>query len=265
MVVKILKEYFTLEKEYIKIAFKTAIEYKVNFIIQVIAMFLNDIVWLIFWAIIFSRFAIVGGWGLNDIFFLYAFVTIGFGLAGLLFGNHKRLAEIITYGKLDYFLTLPKNVLYHILIEKFSFYDAGDLLFGLLILFIFVPLIKIPLAILLVIPITIIFVSIGIIVGSLSFYMGNAEGIAGLVYDSLMTLSTFPITIYKGFLIKFIILFIVPAGFISGVPVELLKNFNLTWFLLLIFFTIGLLLIAIYIFYKGLKKYESGNLLYVRI
>jgi ABC-2 type transport system permease protein len=79
----------------------------------------------------------------------------------------------------------------------------------------------------------------------------------------LLSFASYPLSIYQGFT-KILILLIIPAGFVSGVPVELLKSFDATWLLYMIGFTILITIIAVSIFYYGLRKYESGNLLYVR-
>jgi ABC-2 type transport system permease protein len=54
---------------------------------------------------------------------------------------------------------------------------------------------------------------------------------------------------------------IIPAGFISFVPLQLLHRF--TWPLLaaMIGFTVVITLVATCIFQLGLRRYESGNLL----
>jgi len=54
---------------------------------------------------------------------------------------------------------------------------------------------------------------------------------------------------------------IVPAGFVSFVPLQLLHQF--TWQLLvgMVGFTLLFVAIAVGIFELGLKRYESGNLL----
>ena len=259
-----IKRYLMLHKEYLKIEAKTAIEYRTNFLVQVISMFLNNVVWIIFWAIFFARFPLISGWKLADMVLLYSVVCTSFGLAGLLFGGHKYISNNIVEGKLDYFLTVPKKSLYHLLISKINWYDLGDFSFGIVLAFMFLPLIKIPLFLSLVIPATIIFISFGIIAESLAFYIGNAQSIADSLYSALIIFGSYPTTIFGG-ITKFIIFFIIPAGFISGIPVTLLNSFNWVWFILLYAFSIAILLIAIYVFYNGLKKYESGNLIGVRL
>jgi len=264
MGVKEIKKYFKLHKEYIKLEAKTAIEYKTNFLVQVISMFLSDIVWILFWAIFLTRFPNINGWTITDIVLLYAIVCTSFGFAGLTFGGNKYISNNIVDGKLDYFLTSPKKPLYHILISKINWYDLGDFLLGIILAFMFLPIPKLFLFFALVIPATIIVISFGIIAESLAFYIGNAESISASLYGALIAFSSYPSTIFSG-VTKFILLFIIPAGFISGIPVTLLNSFNWFWFILLYTFAIAILLLAIYVFYKGLKRYESGNLIGVRL
>jgi len=260
MVVKHLRVQF----EYLKVAVNTAIEYRANFIIQAAAMFLNDWVWILFWYIFFSKFSEVQGWQFTDVMLLYGVLTMAYGIGGLLFGNRNYIAGVIAEGKLDYYLTLPKNILYHVLISRCNWYDLGDFLFGLVIIILLVPIAKIPLLILLIIFSTTILLAYSVITGSLSFFFGNAEETTKNINMGLISIGSYPLSIYQG-ITRIIILTIIPAGFISGVPVELLKEFNIQWFIILAGFTVLISTLAIIIFYAGLKKYESGNQLYVRM
>jgi len=150
------------------------------------------------------------------------------------------------------------------LVSKIDWFDLGDLLFGLVLAFIFLPLYKLPLFFILLIPCILIILSFGIIVGSLSFYIGNSQSLSDSLYGAIIAFSSYPASIYSG-IAKFIVFFIIPAGFITTVPVILLKSFDWIWFGLLYAFAVAILLLAIYVFYKGLKKYESGNLIGVRL
>mgnify|MGYP001570711238 CR=1 FL=1 len=44
-----------------------------------------------------------------------------------------------------------------------------------------------------------------------------------------------------------------------------MKNFSLKWLLYMAGYAILLLAVAIWVFKIGVKKYESGNLIYVRV
>ncbi len=267
MVVKIntIRSYLTLHLAYFKTELKTAMEYKANFIIQVISMFFNDVVWIFFWGLFLTKFNNINGWALSDMILLYSMITIAFGFSGLFFGGHKRISKMIVEGQLDYYLTLPKKPLYHAIISKGSWFDLGDILFGVILAIVFIPLTKLPLLFVLLIPATTILISFGIIAQSLSFYIGDSQSLSDTLYEGIIVFGTYPLSIHHG-VTKFIVMFIIPAGLMVGMPVVLINQyFNWLWFILIYAFAFAILLLSIYVFYKGLKRYESGNLIGVRL
>jgi len=80
----------------------------------------------------------------------------------------------------------------------------------------------------------------------------------------MVGLSTYPFSIYEGF-VKIILLTVVPIGFITGIPVEIIQSFNPTLLLYMVIATITAVVLAITIFKIGLKRYESGNLINVQV
>src|ERR1043165_3190873 len=87
--------------------------------------------WVTFWWIYFSRFQVLqGGWRIQDVMTLWCVGAVSFAMCVGVFGNCLRLAEIISQGKLDYYLALPKNVLLHALVSYMDVTAWGDLLFG---------------------------------------------------------------------------------------------------------------------------------------
>ncbi len=259
-----LKEHLILFKEYMKITLASAMEYRFNFILQSITMILNDAIWIVFWWIFFTKFNVVNGWQLKELLMLYAVVTFSYGFSGFIFGNRHHVANIIAEGKLDFYLGLPKSELFHLLISKSSAFSFGDMIFGLILAIISFSIWQWPLFLLLVIISAIISISFAVIVGSLSFYWGNAEETAKTLNLGLISFAMYPLPIFKGF-VRVLILTIIPAGFVGSIPVELLNNFNWQWLLLSILVAIVFFAIAIFVFKKGLKKYESGNLINVRV
>lgn len=259
-----VRKFFKFIWEYFKVNLQSAMEYRTSFLTQTSFMFLNDCIWILFWLIFFNKFSLVNSWTLNDMMIMYMVITLSWGLAGVFFGNFRYIAEIIRDGQLDFYLSLPKEELTHILVSKSKFDAFGDVLFGLVLLILFLPLAKLPLLILLVLVSLLIILSFAILLGSLSFYIGSAVDIANQGMMGILSIASYPFSVFTGFT-KFLLLTIIPAGFVSGVPVELLKQFNLQWLLLMVFFAIILLAIALILFKKGIKRYESGNLINVRL
>src|SRR5687767_3356866 len=107
-----------------------ALEYRAAFFSQVVGMIINDAMWVTFWWIYFTRFDVLsGGWRVQAVLALWAIVAVAFGLCAGIFGNCIALAEIISKGKLDYYLALPKNVLLHVLVSRMDTTAWGDLVF----------------------------------------------------------------------------------------------------------------------------------------
>jgi ABC-2 type transport system permease protein len=259
-----LKEHLILFKEHTKINIATSMEYRASFFIQTTTMIANDFIWLLFWWIFFNKFNAINGWQMEQIIMLYAIVTLSYGLTGVFFGNKNEISTIIAEGKLDFYLSLPKNELFHLLISRSSWFSLGDIIFGLILGIISFSIWQWPLFLLLSLISATIIISFSIIIHSLAFYWGQAEETARTVNLGLISMATYPHTIFTG-AVKFMLLTILPAGFISSIPVELLQAFNLKWFLLMILVAIIFMTIAIIVFKKGLKRYESGSMITLRV
>src|SRR5215213_9613378 len=118
---------------YLRANLKVALEYRFAFWGNVLAMFLNDLMWVAFWAIFFTRFPPVRGYDLRDVMTIWALAALGFGVALGIFGNCNRYAALVADGSLDFYLLLPRPVLLHVLVSRMSISAWGDALFGLIL------------------------------------------------------------------------------------------------------------------------------------
>ncbi len=242
-----------------------ALEYRLSFFGQVFAMLINDVMWLTFWLAYFSRFPLVAGWGRDEIVMLWAVVAAGHGLGTAMCGNVFRLATLIAQGELDFYLVLPKPVLLHALISRMNLTAPGDMLFGTLVFGLVVQpsLAQWLLFGLFTLTSATIFVGFGVITQSLSFWLGNAEGLAAQLTNALIIFSTYPTVIFSG-AVRLALFTVLPAGFIAYVPVQLLREFSPALLAGLLGFTAGIIVLAGLIFSAGLRRYESGNLVLMR-
>ena len=251
---------------YVAANFAVALEYRVAFFMQILGMIINDSTWVLFWWIYFTRFQVLGGgWGVEDVLMLWAIVAAAFGLATGFFGNVLGLAEIISLGKLDYYLSLPKNVLLHVLVSRMDVAAWGDLLFGtgLFLLFLRPGPDRLAIFLLMAVCSAIIFLSLNIMWQSLAFWLGNAEGLASQMWQALITFSTYPEPLFKGF-VKALLFTVLPATFLSHIPVSLIRSPDPMLILGEVAFALALLALSIFVFYRGLRRYESGNLMVAR-
>jgi ABC-2 type transport system permease protein len=249
--------------------FLMAVEYRASFISQVVGMVLNDSMWITFWWIYFTRFQVLqgvqGGYGIQDVLALWAVVAVAFGLSAGLFGNMMYIAEFVSQGKLDYYLTLPKNVLLHVLVSRMDITGLGDLLFGTGVFIIFLQPSpeRIALFLFLAVCASVLFLAFNILWQSLAFWLGNAEGLASQMWQALITFSTYPDPLFRG-LVRGLLFTVVPAAFMSYIPVQLLRQFDPALIAGEIAAAAGALALAVLVFYRGLRRYESGSLMTVR-
>lgn len=257
-----VKKNINLIKTYFKFNLSASMEYRTSFILQTFGMIINNASFIFFWGVLFNNVNSIGGYGFKDVMLLWSISSTSFGLTFVLFGNVRRITEMIINGELDSYLLQPKEVLINIIASNTVVSAWGDIFYGL-ILFLFMYKFNIyylTLFLLFNITATFLFTSILIVANSLTFYIGNGQGISNLVFEFLITFSIYPEGIYKGFA-KFIIFTIIPAAFVSLIPVKILKVFSFKWILILLFIVILWSIFAYVIFYRGLKKYESGNLI----
>jgi ABC-2 type transport system permease protein len=237
-------------------------EYRTAFVVQVLTMTANDSLWLFFWWTYFHQFPLTNGWQITDIVILWAVSASGFGISSTVFGNARRLASLIMNGGLDAYLGMPRYALLHVCIAATDPTAWGDILFavGAYILLVHPSIIHIATFIILVIMVSFIFTAFMVILCSLAFFLGNTEGMAQQMFNALISFSTYPMDIFHG-AVRLLLFTLVPAGFVSFIPLQLLRHFTWPLFGAMVGGTVLIVLMAIGLFELGLRRYESGNLL----
>ncbi|MBE3557912.1 MAG: ABC-2 family transporter protein [Ktedonobacteraceae bacterium] len=64
-----------------------------------------------------------------------------------------------------------------------------------------------------------------VILGTLAFFVGNTEGTVNQMFGALISFSTYPMDIFNGF-VRVLLFTVLPAGFISYIPLQLLHRFS---------------------------------------
>ncbi|MCX6044372.1 MAG: ABC-2 family transporter protein [Chloroflexi bacterium] len=243
-----------------------AMEYRGAFLLQVVGMILNNAIYFVFWILFFQRFQQVRGWKLDDMLLLFSVVATGFGLATFFFGNAVSLCEVITEGRLDYYLSLPRPVLMHVLASGSVASGMGDFTYGLLSFVVaghfgIDAIGRFLLGSFLAI---IVFLAVLVIAHSTAFWLGNANVLAAQVTNAMITFALYPITLFDG-TAKFLLFTLLPAAFVGAVPAEFVRAFS--WRVLgqMLGATLIFLVLALVIFHRGLRHYESGSAIQTQV
>ncbi len=257
--------YLSLAISYVRLNWRSHLEYRGAFYIEAAGMFFNNLIWLGFWIYFFKAFPTVPSWQSSDIVTLWAIAAAGWGLAFVICGNCRVLASIIATGQLDAWMLYPRHLLSHLILGKMKASAFGDMLFGFIMYILLVKpdLSHLLLFIILTVSIAILFTAFSIIAGSLSFFLGNAESLAMHWEIAMICFCTYPSPLFEG-RVRLLLYTVVPAMFVSYYPIEALRHLSLVQTLYAFAGSLTLALIAVFVFYWGLKRYESGNLTILR-
>ncbi len=239
-------------------------ELKSSFIISIIGMAINNVAFTILWYYFGKTVGVLNGWVATDIFGLYAINSFAFGIVNAFFYGMVEIPNYIVTGNLDKFLLTPKNLLLKISVSKFQTSAIGDMLFGLIcggiyIVVAKISMVQILLMILFTIIVSIIFYSFSLICMTVSFYLLDGRNISTGLYGMFISNSLYHGGAFTG-LLRIIFIFVMPSLLIGVLPVEIMKNFDINSFLLILVLTVFWVIVSVLFFYKSLKKYESNNL-----
>ena len=228
-------------------------------------MILNNASFIIQWIILYSIKDNIGGYQFREILLLWGLAAGTYGFAHFFFKDVFDLTEIINTGKLDAYLIQPKNILISSITSSVEPSAIGDILYGYIMLFIYgVSLKNFILFTFFCITGGLIIVSIAIIYASLCFWFGRVEILANSANSMITSFATYPDSIFKG-VIKILFFTIVPLEFTNYIPMDIMINFDIIKLIVVCLGTILFISISFIIFYKGLKRYSSSNLMNVRI
>lgn len=250
----------------VRLNLASLMEYRATFLTQAIGMFINNGIYFVFWLLFFDRFEEIRGYQIDQIYLLFATVALSWGIAFTLAGNAIRLAELIAQGRLDYYLTLPRPVLPHLLFSSMSSSTMGDISFGLLA-YLFTgryDLISFGLFLWVSMVAAVIIVSFRAIVGCLAFFFGHAQQWSFYLVNALISFSLYPLGLFTGFT-RLILYTIVPAAFIGAIPVEIVETNDPALVGALMGAAAFSVLALAVVFRLGLHRYESGSAINVNI
>lgn len=230
-----------------------------GFWVQVVAMIANDLVWILFWLFFFRRFVSIRGWEFADIVLLQALLTTSGGFVLGLLANSRLIGKAIAEGELDAALGLPIPTLPYLLVRRVDVTFIGDIFFGLGLFFILGNPSPIRFAIFFAAAVASAGVIVGflVLIGSTAFLFGRSE-LGDLGFHALLLFASYPVDLF-GSRARLLLYAVIPAGFVSGVPVRLLNDFDWKWALALVAVAATLLTAAVVAFGRGLRRYTSGS------
>lgn len=260
------KKRILLIKDLISANVRSAMEYRTNFFTEISVVFIVDMGLLWLWFIFFKEFPSLKGWMFLDTANLLAVSWAGFALVDTFAVNIARLSNLIIEGGLDYYLLSPQPLLLHVTFGKTLIKEIGSFFSAATIFVILgnITFFHVCLYVLLILLSALTYYSCLLLVGALTLFIGHIERIGNIYEFMLLNLIFYPQTVFSGGL-KILMYTVLPIFFIGTIPSQILQSFSWYYLGMLVGFSFSLLLLARFVFYRGIRRYESGNLLAVRL
>lgn len=261
-----MKKHLKIMACYFRLNLSSALEYRSSFLMQAFGMALSNSTFIFFWWIAFGQLGnSIAGYTFDDVMFIWASASGAFGMAYILFAGAGQLSRLIITGELDTFVLQPCNLLINVVCAKTALSAYGDLGYGIVLIaltqggnlaawgwFGVATVVG-----------GVLMCAVTLIAHTLTFYLGDASMLGGMSTEFMVNFSIYPEKIY-GPLMRAVMYTIIPAGFIVHIPLRLARHFDPWLALVLLVATVAYCAFAAWFFYRGLRRYESGNVIVTR-
>ena len=259
--------------KYIKLSWRiflanlsSALSFRLSFFLHVFGIVIFFGGQFFVWTIFFNQFPMVGGWTSKDLILVYSLYLFSLSVLDIFVGGVGDLSKIINTGNLDYYVSFPKPILWHIAVSKSDVTSLGSVVLSF-VFFLYsspIALSRILLFLFASCFSMVLLFNFLVATQSISFFIGGFDQGASAVRHLLAIVSPYPFSIFPS-PFKYILMTVIPSFFIVTLPARLVDHFSLLNLGILISGCVISSFISYKIFKAGLRRYESGNMVNVRM
>lgn len=215
---------FYLYGRYVSISFKSQLQYKASFLLQLVGHLLITVIdFFGIWAL-FARFNSIGTWQLPEVALFYGVINISFATADALGRGFDSMWRFIKNGDLDRLLLRPRSTVLQLLGTEFTLKRIGRFVQGFVIMVWSLTTLHVKLNLQTIwllgasfLGSVALFLGIVIIQATLTFWtIESLEIMNVLTYGGVET-AQYPLGIYNKWFQQFFT-FIIPLGCVSYFP-----------------------------------------------
>lgn len=255
-----MKLYF----KYFGIHLRSAMEYKVSFLLSNIAQFIGCFTAFLGICFIFNRFPTIKGYNYNEISICFCIMFISFTISESLFRGFDLFSHIISDGTFDRMLLRPKSLIFQVLTSNIEFKKLGRLLQAICIFTyvivtsnIIFTIDKIIILVLMIIGGVFIFSGLFIINASFCFYTIEGLEFMNILTDGGREFGKYPLSVYGDIILKFFTYF-VPYSLVQYYPfLYLIGKTNSKLYMLLPIVASFFIVPSLVIWKIGVRHYKS--------
>jgi len=257
---------FRLMYHYFRVGALNELQYRVNFLVQLLQSAIALGVGLAGLGVVFSHTTDLGGWTRPELLAVMGVHTLMLGLINAVIEpNMQRLMNDVQQGTLDYALTKPADAQVLVSVRELRLWSLLDVILGAIVLGVALAQLggqlglwqTLGFAVALLLGGLMIY-SLWLMVTTVAFWVVRVDNILNL-FEGLYAAGRWPVGIYPGWL-RGLLTFLVPVAFAVTVPAEALTG-RLTAATLGLAAAIagGLLLLARLVWRIGLRRYAGAS------
>ena len=260
-----MKRHLRLLGQYFVQYCKVRLAYRADFFVAFFTSMTATVLGFGFILVLFSKIPRLQGWSFYEVLFLYGFSLIPLGFFNVLSWNLYDFSNLyIIQGRFDRILLRPVNSMFQILFEKFRIESLQEAVTGTAVVWLCSRELDIGWEaadvgwfILMSLSGAVIYLSVFILLTSVSFWFEDKVGITPPVFN-MLTFGRYPLTIYNGF-IQFMLSWIIPFAFASFYPTThfLGREEFATHFYLVPFMATAFTALAATVWTRGVRNYSS--------
>ena len=239
-------------------AFREAAANRAGFWTQVVTMIVNNLIWVVFWALFFHRVGTLRGWDTRNVYLLLAFLCTSAGIVLGFLSNTRAIGRMIADGELDAALALPTPPLLYLMVRRVNGINMGDVAFGI-VLFVVAGHPTPTRALIFVIGVVVaatVLAGFLVTAGSLAFFAGRDDA-GELGFHTMLLFGAYPVDIF-GSSARLMLHTVIPAAFVAGVPARLVAHFDPGVAIGFVAAAVVFAGLAVVLFQAGLRRYTSG-------
>lgn len=210
--------------KYFSIQFKSLLEYKKSFFFSLIGQFFSSFFSILSIYFLFDKFGNIDGYTFNNVLICFVVSFAGFSIAECFFRGFDQFDKMISNGEFDRILTRPQGLVFQVLANKIEFEKIGRAIAAIFTLIILLSinseLLKVDKLItifLMIIGTVIIYGSLFIMKGGITFFTTQSLEIMNIFTDGAKDLTQYPLSIYHKY-IKIFFTYILPLAFVNYFP-----------------------------------------------
>jgi len=239
---------------------KTALAQRGHFAFQALFMLINNLTFFVFWWALFRNVETIRGWVIGDVQLLYGLSAASYGVMVVLAGGVRQISRWIDHGELDPLLVQPKATWLYAVASRSQPSGIGDIVSGVFFLAMSgrVYVGNSWLAVFSVLCGACVFLGGALAFYSLAFWLSRTETLSRQLTDFLILFTFYPDSLFSGPL-RVVLFTVLPAGFITYLPVRLIRDERLILLPVLLLAAAGFLSLGVAVFQRGTRRYASGS------